>query len=119
MEALKKSNYSGYRVSDAFNGIILGSITSYSGKRREQLKSFFLDLQTGGCVSGMISEFIYHSDCREFYIEHIDDLENIRTKLEESIGEPIENRFSAPHYTFVRWLCFEEYCYDLYARLFE
>ena len=35
------------------------------------------------------------------YIEHLDDLENIRTQLEEGIGEPIENRFQAPHYTFV------------------
>ncbi|UUF13116.1 MULTISPECIES: hypothetical protein [Flavobacterium] len=119
MKALKQSNYSQYRVSTAFNEIILRSITSYDGKRKAQLKSFFLDLQTGGCISGMISEFIYHADCREFYIEHIDDLENIRIELEEAIGEPIENRFQAPHYTFVCWLCFEEYCYDLYTRLFE
>jgi len=119
MKALKKSNYNKYRVSDAFNQIILRSITSYDGKRSEQLKAFFLDLQQGGCVSGMISEFIYHTDCKEFYIDHIDDLENIRTELEEAIGEPIENRFQAPHYTFVCWLCFEEYCFDLYSRLYE
>lgn len=119
MKALKQSSYSEYRVSDAFNQIILRSITSYDGKRKTQLKSFFIDLQTGGCISGMICEFIYHSDCKEFYIEHIDDLENIRTELEEAIGEPIENRFQAPHYTFVCWLCFEEYCFDLYNNLFE
>ncbi|MDP5200349.1 hypothetical protein [Flavobacterium sp. DG2-3] len=119
MKALQKSNYSDYRVSAAFNEIILRSITSYDGKRSVQLKSFFLDLQTGGCVSGMVSEFIYNADCKEFYIEHIDELEDMRTQLEEAIGEPIENRFSAPHYTFVCWLCFEEYCYDLYSRLFE
>lgn len=119
MKALQKSNYSDYRVSDAFNEIILRNINSYDGKRSAQLKAFFLDLQRGGCVSGMISQFIYHTDCKEFYIEHIDDLENIRTELEEAIGEPIENRFGAPHYTFVCWLCFEEYCYDLYSRLFE
>ena len=119
MQALSKSNYSEYSVADAFNGIILKSITSYNGKKREQLKSFFLDLQQGGCVSGMISEFIYHADCKAFYIEHIDDLENIRTELEEAVGEAIENRFQAPHYTFVCWLCFEEYCFDLYSRLFE
>ncbi|KAF2080090.1 DUF7222 domain-containing protein [Flavobacterium sharifuzzamanii] len=118
MKALQKSSYSEYRVSDAFNKIILRSITSYDGKRKEQLKSFFLDLQQGGCISGMISEFIYHDDCRAFYIEHIDDLENIRAELEQAIGEPIENRFQTLHYTFVCWLCFEEYCYDLYSRLF-
>ncbi|GAA3773148.1 MULTISPECIES: DUF7222 domain-containing protein [Flavobacterium] len=119
MKALQKSNYNEFRVSDVFNQIILRSITSYDGKRSAQLKSFFLDLQQGGCVSGMISEFIYNADCCDFYVEHIDDLENIRTELEEAIGEPIENRFKVPHYTFVCWLCFEEYCYDLYSRLFE
>lgn len=119
MKPLQKFNYSQYRVSDAFNQIILKGITSYNGKCRAQLKSFFLDLQTGGCISGMITEFIYNADCKEFYIEHIDDLENIRSALEQAIGEPIENRFGEPHYTFMCWLCFEEYCFDLYSRLFE
>lgn len=119
MKAFKQSPYSQYRVSNTFNEIIRRSITSYSGKPKVQLKAFLLDLQKGGCISGMISEFIYHADCKAFYIEFIDDLESIRSELEEAIGEPIGNRFQSPHYTFMCWLCFEEYCFDLYSRVFE
>lgn len=119
MKALKKNSYTAYQVSKAFNKIILGKIESYDGTKKEQLKSFLEDLQQGGCVSGMIGEFIYHSDCKAFYIKHLDDLENIKTDLEDSFGEPVSNRYKSPHYTFLCWLCFEEYCAEIYRNSFE
>lgn len=119
MKALNKNSYTSYQVSRAFNEIILSKIESYDGSKKEQLKSFLEDLQQGGCISGMIGEFIYHSDCKTFYIKHIDDLENIRTDLEESLGEAVTNLYKRPHYTFVCWLCFEEYCFDIYRNSFE
>lgn len=70
--------------------------------------SFFHDLSYGGCVSGIIGMFVYNSDCKEFYIDHIDDLETFVENLEESLGEPIKNKDHLPHYTFVCWLCYEE-----------
>ncbi|WP_263361235.1 single-stranded DNA-binding protein [Flavobacterium collinsii] len=87
--------------------------------KKEKLKSFIEDLQNAGCISGMISEFIYHTDCKKFYIKHLDDLENIREELEDSLGEPVKNRHRLPHYTFLCWLCSEEYCFDLYRSNFE
>lgn len=119
MKALNKNSYTSFEVSKVFNKIIKDKIESYNGSKKEQLKSFLEDMQKGGCVSGMIGEFIYHSDCKAFYIEHIDELENIKTDLEDSLGEAIPNRFEAPHYTFLCWLCFEEYCYDIYRNHFE
>jgi hypothetical protein len=119
MKALDKNSYTSYEVSKVFNGMILSHIGSYDGSKKKQLKSFLEDLQKGGCISGMIGEFIYHDACREFYIKHLDDLENIKNDLEESLGEPIANRFQLPHYTFLCWLCFEEYCYDIYRNSFE
>lgn len=104
---------------DDFNIIIENHINNYDGSHKEQLKSFFEDLQHGGCISGLVSEFIYHEDCKNFYIKHIDDLEDFKTDLEDEIGEPIKNRHNLPHYTFVVWLCFEEYCYQLYNSTFE
>lgn len=101
-----------------FNQIILGHTQNY-GKDKAALKSFFEDLQYGGCISGLIGEFIYHNDCKEFYIKHIDALEEFKTELEEEMGEPIQNRHNSPHYTFMCWLCFEEYCYKLYNQIFE
>lgn len=119
MKILNKSVYHSFEVSTAFNNIILKNIESYEGTKKEQLKSFFEDLQRGGCISGIISEFIYHNDCKEFYIKHLDDLENIKADLEETLGLPIINQFKNPHYTFVCWLCFEEYCFDIYRSTFE
>ncbi len=119
MKALEKSIYAHYDVRLAFNKIILSDLTSYDGTKKEQLKSFLEDLQNGGCISGMISEFIYHADCKKFYIQHLEDLENIREEIEDSLGEAVKNRHRLPHFTFMCWLCFEEYCFDIYRSNFE
>lgn len=95
MKALEKSIYKEYEVSKAFNKIILSDLDSYDGTKKEQLKSYLQDLQNGGCMSGMISEFIYHVDCKKFYIEHLDDLGNIREEIEDSLGEPIKKQASS------------------------
>lgn len=104
--------------SDDFNQIIIDKCESY-GTNKAALKSFFEDLQHGGCISGMIGDFIYHADTKKFYIEHLEDLEAFKEDLEEQYGEPITNRHKTVHYTFVVWLCFEEYCYSLYNAIFE
>lgn len=119
MKLLQKSSYSNLDVAEEFNKIILSHLSGYDGNKKAQLKAFFEDMQQGGCISGIISEFVYHSDCKTFYVANIDELEEIKSDLEENIGEPIKNRHSLPHYTFVCWLCFEEYCYNLYNVIFE
>lgn len=108
-----------YSFAKDFNNIILSHLDNYGKKDKASLKSFFEDLQHGGCISGMIGEFVYHADCKDFYIKHIDDLEEFRTELEEDLGEPIPNRHNTKHYTFVVWLCFEEYCYKIYNQQFN
>ena len=74
---------------------------------------FFHDLSYGGCSSGMIGMFIYHSDCKRFYINHIDDLESFVEDFEEELGERIPNKDHQPRYTFVCWLCYEELAHDI------
>ena len=115
---LEKTSYSEYSFVDDFNNIILNKVEGY-GKNKEALKFFLEDMQQGGCISGMIGDFVYHYDCKEFYIKHIEDLEEFKTELEDQFGEPIQNRHKIVHYTFVVWLCFEEYCYNLYNNIFE
>ena len=119
MKLFEKSIYKDLDVVKEFNTIILDALPNYDGKKKQQLKSYFEDLQRGGCMSGMVSEFIYNSDCKDFYIKHIDDLEEIKTIYTEDIGVEVENRHKLPHYTFVCWLTFEEYCYNLYNIIFE
>ena len=79
---------------------------------------FFHDLSYGGCSSGMIGMFIYHSDCKRFYINHIDDLEAFVEDFEEELGECVPNKNHQPHYTFVCWLCYEEFAYRIGRTLF-
>ena len=47
MKALDKNQYSEYDVSHIFNEIILNHLEGYSGKKKEQLKSFLEDLSNG------------------------------------------------------------------------
>lgn len=69
---------------------------------------FFQDLQYGGCASGMIGMFIYNSDCKDFYVDYIDSMEDFVEELEDEFGCPIKNEERLPHYTFICWLCYEE-----------
>lgn len=81
--------------------------------------NFFKDLQYGGCVSGMIGIFIYHNDCKRFYIEHIDGMESFVEDLEDEIGCDIQNRQKLPHYTFICWVCYEELAHKIASELWN
>lgn len=113
-KALDTSSYKDSSFFQAFSEILTDKVEGY-----EQIKTCLEDIQQGGCISGMIGDFIYNSDCKTFYIEHMDDLENMKTELEESLGETIKNRHSVPHYTFLCWLCFEEFAGEIYRNVYE
>jgi hypothetical protein len=108
-----------YSFKEEFITIIIDKCEGYNGSAKERLKDFLNDLQRSGCISGLIGDFIYHSDTKKFYIDHIDDLEQYKEDIEDSLGESIENRQKIVHYTFIVWLCFEEFCYTLYRNIFE
>ena len=80
---------------------------------------FFQDLQCGGCASGMIGMFIYHSDCKDFYINHIDSMEDFVEELEDELGSPIKNEAKMPHYTFICWVCYEEHAFRIANELWD
>lgn len=69
---------------------------------------FFQDLQHGGCVSGMIGMFIYNTDCKKFYIDHIYSMEDFVEDFENELGCPFKNEHKLPRYTFICWVCYEE-----------
>ena len=118
---LNKSNYKNFSFASEFADIIEYHAEGYNNEDEflNNLKGFLEDLGKGGCISGIIGEFIYNSDCKDFYINHIDDLEEFKNNLEDNLGEKIQNRHDLPHYTFIVWLCFEEFAYDLYNTIFE
>ena len=59
MKLLQKSQYKNLEVAEQFNSIIKNKLDGYDGSKKDKLKSFFEDLQKGGCQSGMIGDFIY------------------------------------------------------------
>lgn len=80
---------------------------------------FFQDLQYGGCASGMIGMFLYHSDCKNFYINYIDSMEYFVEELEDELGSPIKNETKMPRYTFICWVCYEELAFRIANELWN
>lgn len=72
-------------------------------------RDFFSDLWRGGCESGLIGMFIYNSDCRKFYCDHIDDMEEFAEEmnLEWEINNNGKSSY-IPRYTFICWFCYEQ-----------
>lgn len=79
-------------------------------------EGFFKDLQQG-CSSGIIEMLIYNSDCKQIYIEHIDDIEEYAEQIYEEIGYVV-NKDRLPHYTFICWMCYEEFGFQIGQALF-
>ena len=80
---------------------------------------FFQDLQQGGCGSGMVGMFIYNTDCKRFYIDHIDSMEDFVEEFEDELGSPVKNEAKLPHYTFICWVCYEELAFRIANELWD
>ena len=81
---------------------------------------FFEDLQKGGCSSGMVGMFIYNTDCKKFYIDHIDDMDYFVQDLGEELGVPVTPGSDVAHrYVWVCWLCYEELAFKIARELWE
>lgn len=85
----------------------------------DEPESYFSYVMDNGCASGVVPMFIYNSDCEDFYIKHIDDLEDYKQTMEDNLGEPISSKKGLPHHTFICWLCYEEFVYNLNGILFD
>ena len=95
-------------------------IVAYHISQYDTPEEFFEDLSYGGCASGMIGEFIYNSDCKDFYIKYMCDLDDYIENIEEEIGCRIYNKSNGiARYVLVCWVAFEEFCRILQYYLFE
>lgn len=101
-KAFEKAGVDDYSFSEELKRIYKGHVESYPG-----VNDFFNDLAYGGCRSGMIGEFIWAEEIKEFYVKHIDDLESYKRDLEEELGEPIMDK-DLSHPELVTWLVVED-----------
>lgn len=102
-----------YGFVDRFTADMADEIENYNSPLE-----FFSDLQRHGCQSGMIGMLIYHSDCKDLYIQYIDDMEDFKQELDGEIGEPLINKEHLHHYTWICWVCYEELAYRIGRVLF-
>lgn len=100
-----------------FMGAFLADMAEHIAEYSTPL-GFFKDLSYGGCASGMIGMFIYNPDCKEFYINHIDSMEDFKQDWENMMGTSVQNTKDLPHYTFMCWFCYEEVGYEIGQALF-
>lgn len=103
LNALEDLQYADFSFSREFAEDMASIASGYSDP-----SNFFVDLQHGGCQSGMTGMFIYDSDCLAFYGKHANSLENFKENLEEEMGTEIHNTSDVYHYTWICWLCYEE-----------
>lgn len=72
----------------------------------EDILSFFSDILSHGCVSGMVSSLIYYADTHAFFDVHYNAIEELRMEYEEMSGEPL--RITSDLKNTLAWFSFEE-----------
>jgi hypothetical protein len=72
----------------------------------EDIEVFFKDLNSNGCISGMIGGLIYYSETHKFYDEYYSEIEELREEYEEIVGEPLQVKGDLKNW--YAWFGFEE-----------
>lgn len=96
-------------------------IDSYVGEmfQYQTPEDFFIDLQHGGCQSGMIGGLIYYDNIRKIYINNMDSIDEYIAELESEIGENLFDTSKQPRFNYAVWATYEEFAYRIYSALFE
>lgn len=71
----------------------------------------FTGLAQHGCISGWIDSLIYYTDTHNFYDRFYDEIEDLRSDYEDSIGEPL--RVTGDLKNWFAWFAFEETAYRI------
>lgn len=96
--------------SYSFSGELKDIFQSHMGDY-DTIGGFFDDLSRGGCASGMIGEFIYDSDIKDFFDRHGRDLEQFRSDLESEMGTTLRPEDGDDPVEYLVWLTAEEVGY--------
>ena len=67
---------------------------------------FFSDLLQQGCQSGMVGKLIYYHDTHKFFDKYYNEIEDLRSELEESFGSPLQPKGDLKNW--FAWMAFEE-----------
>jgi len=81
----------------------------------DDIKDWFNDLLTHGCVSGMIGGLVYYCDTHKFYDTHYDEIEELRDEYEDSFGESL--KVDGDLKNWFAWFAYEETARKLASEL--
>lgn len=76
-----------------------------------ELSSYFKDLLSHGCASGMVTGLIYYCDTHTFFDSHYDEIEELRDAYEDETGSPILIKGDLKN--FLAWFAYEHVAYLL------
>ncbi len=74
----------------------------------ESPKSFFDDLASHGCISGMIGELVYYHDTHQFFNTFYNEIEKIRSEYEIIIPNDKDLK------NYLAWAAVEIVAYQMY-----
>lgn len=77
--------------------------------------TFFSDLLSHGCISGLVSSLIYYTDTHAFFDKHYDAIETLRDAYEDQLGEPLTIKGDLKN--TLAWFAFEQTAYDMAGEL--
>ena len=97
-------------------------IDSYVGEMLQYstAEGFFIDLQHGGCQSGMIGGLVYYDDIRKVYINNMDSIDAYIAEMESEFGENYTffGTSKQPRFNYAVWATYEEFANRIYNALF-
>ncbi|MGK4567345.1 DUF7222 domain-containing protein [Flavobacterium sp. 3HN19-14] len=73
---------------------------------RGDIETFFSNLLSYGCQSGMISKLIYYCDTHSFFNTHYNEIDALREELEDDLGAPLQPKGDLKNW--YAWMAFEE-----------
>jgi hypothetical protein len=93
-------------IIDACPNSLRSAVATEALSYEDDIESFFHDLLTNGCQSGIVATLIYYCDTHKFYDEHYHEIEQLREELEDAFGEPLRPKGDLKNW--FAWLAFEE-----------
>ena len=84
--------------------------------REDSVEKWFEDLLKHGCRSGMISQMIYYTDTRVFFIKHYDEIIQIKKEYEDAISQQMNLDYQLANH--LAWFSAEYVASKLYKFYF-
>lgn len=105
------------RLENEDNRLVKYVIEDILNQDESYMESYMRDVQTHGCVSGMVGGLIYHSDTHKFYDDHYDEIEDFRLELLEQGINVFDFIGDKDFKNQMAWIAYEETMRLIYDEL--